>query len=122
MPEGTRTVLRPTADADLEFVLGLERHPDNSPTIRQWAREQHVDAIRRRDREHWIIESASTGDRLGYLISYDLAPDRCGVYVKRIVVADKGRGAGRAALTLFAKHAFSDLGAPYVWLCVYPDN
>ncbi len=114
--------LRPTSNSDLEFVLALEHDPDNIPFIKQWTLEQHEDAIRRSDREHWIIESNPEGDRLGYLIAYDLTLDDLGVYVKRIVIAEKSRGLGRAALSLFVEHAFSDLAAEYVWLCVYPEN
>jgi ribosomal protein S18 acetylase RimI-like enzyme len=59
---------------------------------------------------------------LGYLIAYDLAARGYGVYVKRVVVADKGRGVGRAALAAFVRHAFDDLDADAVWLTVFADN
>jgi len=37
--------LRATEEADLEFVLELERHPDNVPFIGQWSRGEHEHAF-----------------------------------------------------------------------------
>lgn len=114
--------LRPTTEADLDFVLALESHPDNAPFIGQWSRDEHRETIARPDREHWIVVAPGSDERLGYLIALDLREARCGVYVKRIVLAPKGQGVGRAALTRFARHAFDDLGATHVWLSVLHEN
>lgn len=66
------TTLRPTTPRDLGFVTALE---------------------------HWVIEHA--GERAGYLIAYDTRGIDAGVYVKRILVGDKERGTGKAALAAF---------------------
>lgn len=113
--------LRPTSAADLDFVDRLETHTANAPFIGRWSRDEHLAAIAAPDREHWIIESAEA-ESLGYLIAYDLGRRGMGAYVKRIVVDDKGRGTGRAALASFCRHAFEDLEAPFVWLTVFPEN
>ena len=114
--------LRPTVDADLDWVLALERDPANTPFIGSWTRAEHAAAIAAPDREHWTIERGRGGERIGYLIAFDLRARGHGVYVKRIVVADKSRGLGREALGRFARHAFDELGAAHVWLTVYPEN
>lgn len=119
-PDPSRPRLRPTREEDLSFVRELERDPENMPFISQWTRDQHADAIRRSDREHWIIESGN--GPLGYLIAYDLKEQDSGVYVKRIVVDPKSTGLGRAALAEFLEHAYRDLGTDYVWLAVGPGN
>jgi diamine N-acetyltransferase len=116
------TRLRPTAEADLDLVLALESDPANSPYIGRWTRAEHAAAIAAPDREHWTIERASDGERIGYLIAFDLRARGHGAFVKRIVVSDKGRGLGRAALGRFVAHAFDELGAPRVWLSVYREN
>jgi diamine N-acetyltransferase len=113
-------MLRPTAISELDFVLALERHPDNVPFIGQWSRDEHAAVIGAADREHWIIEADTRP--AGYLIAYDLVSQGFGVYVKRIVVESKGRGLGQAAITSLTRHAVDDLGAPYVWLAVLADN
>jgi ribosomal protein S18 acetylase RimI-like enzyme len=114
--------IRPTAPADLDFVLALEQHPDNSRFIAQWSREEHAAAIERSDREHWVIEGDPDHTSLGYIIVYDLLREGLGVYVKRIVASVKSSGIGRSALRLLVDHAFRDLKAGSVALAVYPDN
>jgi diamine N-acetyltransferase len=114
----TSVRLRPTTSTDLDFVSALERHPDQQPFIGQWTREEHLSAIERSDREHWIIESAASRGLLGYLITYDVRAAGYGVYVKRIAVSDKARGVGRRALYAVADHAFRDMQAASVCLAV----
>lgn len=111
--------LRPTTPADLAWVTALERHPDNAPLIGQWDDATHLEAIRReRGRSHWIIER--DGRAAGYLIAYDCVAEGAGVYVKRILVADKERGTGRAALAAYL--ATLDPRVPFVWLNVRQGN
>jgi len=92
--------LRRTRPADLEFVTELERHPENQDYIGQWSDAQHREAIgATTSREHWIIER--DGRKAGYLIAYDGRPRSRSIYVKRILVADKEQGTGKAALTRY---------------------
>jgi GNAT superfamily N-acetyltransferase len=119
---GWDTVLRPTGDADLDFVLALERDPANTPYIGQWSREQHQAAIRASDREHWLIARRRDGSPLGFLLAFDLRADGLGVYVKRIAVTEKSRGFGREALARFALRAFGELHASHLWLSVRDRN
>jgi RimJ/RimL family protein N-acetyltransferase len=59
---------------------------------------------------------------LGYLISYDVRAAGYGIYIKRIALAEKSRGVGRAALRAFIDHAFRDLHAGSVCLAVWDHN
>ena len=119
MPIGVR--LRGATPADLAFVTALERHPDNRDWIGQWGDGEHLAAIAGKGgREHWIIEAG--GERAGYLIAYDCRGAGAGIYVKRILVKDKSRGIGRAALSLFVEHAFARSETGSVWLIVRDDN
>jgi ribosomal protein S18 acetylase RimI-like enzyme len=112
--------LRRTTPADLAFVTALERHPDNRDLIGQWSDDEHLAAMSGKDaREHWTIER--NGERAGYLIAYDRRTAGAGVYVKRILVKDKDRGTGRAALASFLEQAFAR-GTDHVWLIVRDTN
>ena len=113
--------LRPTLESDLGWVTALERRPDHVDIIGQWSDAEHLAAIRRRDgREHWIIEQ--DGARAGYLIAYDCRSGGAGIYVKRILVDEKERGTGRAALSSYLGEAFSRSGVDSVWLIVRNGN
>ncbi|HKC49628.1 MAG TPA: GNAT family N-acetyltransferase [Myxococcota bacterium] len=119
---GCEVTLRPTALGDLDFVLALERHPENAAFIGRWTRAEHAAAIAAKDREHWLILRAHDGVPLGFLLAFDLRAAGLGVYVKRIAISEKSRGRGREALGRFARRAFDELGASHVWLTVFPDN
>lgn len=113
--------LRPTTPGDLGFVTALERHADNNRFIGQWSDDEHLAAIARRDgREHWIIER--DGECAGYLIIFDGRGEGTGLYVKRLLVADKEKGTGKAALAAFLDDAFSRAGVDFVWLQVFDWN
>ncbi len=122
VPRAPRVRLRPTTLGDLDFVVALERHPENVGFVGQWSREEHASAIERADREHWIVERVATAEPVGFLVAFDLVASGFGAYVKRIVVAEKARGLGREALLAFLRHATRELAAPYVWLNVAADN
>lgn len=112
--------LRPSLASDIPFITALERHPDNRQQIGQWTDEQHLAAIEGRERwSHWIIER--DGNPAGYMIPRDCRAGGAGVYLKRILVADKERGTGQAALGIFVDRAFAD-GADQVWLIVRDIN
>lgn len=115
-------VLRRAAPADLDFVLALERHPENAPFIGQWPRERHLAELARADREYWIVERPGAPAPLGFAIVYDLRAQGYGVYVKRIALAEKSSGAGRAAIARLCERAARELGAERLWLSVFADN
>lgn len=112
--------LRPSRPEDLAFVTGLERRPDHLDAIGQWSDLEHLATMQSPRREHWIIEGE--GGPAGYLIAYDCRAQEAGVYVKRVLVADKDRGTGTLALARFLDHAFHDLRAKLAWLIVFEGN
>jgi ribosomal protein S18 acetylase RimI-like enzyme len=113
--------LRPTTVADLDFVVDLERDAENARFIGQWSRDEHHASLGKPDREHWIVVS-NDGERLGYIILYDVRALGQAVYVKRIVVSRKSSGIGRRALGELLQHAFAELNADFVSLAVFPEN
>lgn len=117
-----RVRLRPTMQSDLEFVLSLERDPDNLPYITPWERIQHEAAIRFPDFRHFIIETGPDLDAGGFLILIGCRNPHQSIELKRMVVRDKHQGFGRAALRVVKKIAFDDLGAHRFWLDIKKRN
>ena len=121
-PHAARVRLRPTMQSDLEFVLSLERDPENLPYITPWERIQHEAAIRFPDFRHFIVETGDGLDAGGFLILVGCRNQHQSIELKRMVVRDKNRGFGRAALRVAKKIAFDDLGAHRFWLDVKKRN
>jgi diamine N-acetyltransferase len=112
-----RVSLRATAEADLPFVLEAESATD---FVRHWTAEEHRAILRDPQSVHWIVETQAR--RAGYVILRGLhTPDRC-VELKRINVAERGRGLGRETLRLLKRIVFEDLRAHRLWLDVMAHN
>jgi diamine N-acetyltransferase len=117
-----RVRLRPTMSSDLDYVLSLERDPENLPYITPWEKIQHEAAIRFPDFRHFIIEAGPDLERGGFLILIGCRNQHASIELKRMVVQTKHRGHGRAALRVVKKIAFDDLGAHRFWLDIKKRN
>ncbi|MEO7391160.1 MAG: GNAT family protein [Ramlibacter sp.] len=117
-----RVRLRPTMQSDLEFVLSIEHDDVNLPYITPWERTQHEAAIRFPDFRHFIIEGGAGLDAVGFMILIGCRSRHQSLELKRMVVRDKGKGFGRAALRVTKKVAFDDLDAHRLWLDVKSNN
>ena len=121
-PQPARVRLRPTMQSDLDYVLSLERDPENLPYITPWEKIQHEAAIRFPDFRHFIIEAGPELERGGFLILIGCRNQHQSIELKRMVVQNKHQGVGRAALRVVKKIAFDDLGAHRFWLDIKKRN
>jgi diamine N-acetyltransferase len=117
-----RVRLRPTMQSDLDYVLTLERDPENLPYITPWEKIQHEAAIRFPDFRHFIIETGPALERGGFLILIGCRNQHQSIELKRMVVQTKHQGFGRCALREVKKIAFDDLGAHRFWLDIKKRN
>ena len=115
-------LFRPTTEADLELVLTLENDDENSSFVRQWPIEQHRSALADNNIAHMIIETVSDKAVVGYIILIGLQNPDKSINFKRIVIARKREGFGRASVRLLKILAFEKLGAHRLWLDVVEDN
>jgi diamine N-acetyltransferase len=111
---------RPTTEEDVEYVMGLEGAAENAPFVTQWSRAEHVATLGDPDVRHLIVER--DGERVGFVILADLTLPSRVRQILRIVVAEKGRGIGRATLREAARICFEEHGAERVWLDVREEN
>ena len=114
--------LRRTGEDDLDFVLSTERSPENRALVIGWRREQHLAALTTEDIAHLIIESTIDGSRIGYILLAGMTDVNQSIEFRRIVINEKNKGYGRAALRLVKNMAFEELGAHRLWLDVKEHN
>lgn len=118
-----RVRLRPTMASDLKYVLSLEHDPQNLPFITPWEAPQHEAAMRFPDMRHFIVENLGSGlDAVGFVILIGCRNRQQSIELKRMVVANKAQGFGRAALRVVKKVAFDELQAHRFWLDVKGRN
>ena len=113
--------LRPTAEGDLAFVLREEGDEENRPFIGRWTRRRHLEALADPNVEHLVAVDGG-GPPVGYAILTGVGDPGRIVCLKRLMVAEKGRGYGRAVLRLVLGRAFGELGAHRIWLDVKEGN
>jgi diamine N-acetyltransferase len=118
----SRIRLRPTLASDIAYVLSLEQDEANLPFITPWERTQHEASIRFPDMRHFIVEGGQALEAVGFLILIGCRNPHQSIELKRMVIAAKGQGMGRAALRVAKKVAFDDLGAHRFWLDVKSRN
>ena len=111
--------LRPTREADLDYVVAAEADPDNAPFLAPSPREEHLGFLSDPLQRHVIAEVE--GRPVGFAL-LRLHPEDRAVELRRIAVTEKGRGYGRATLALAIRAAFEDHGAHRLWLDVKPHN
>ena len=109
-------------EADLDYVMPIERAAAQERFVWEWSREQHEQALKAPARLHLIIESVPDGQRVGFILLNDVnSANKC-VEFQRIVVEPRGRGYGRQAIRLLKRYAFEELGAHRLWLSVKEFN
>jgi RimJ/RimL family protein N-acetyltransferase len=113
--------LRRTTEDDLSYLLAAEGEPENQRFIMSWPEEKHRAALEDTDIEHLILE-AQPNQRVGFVILAGLQSPHRSIEFMRIVVTEKGKGYGRAAVRAIKHHAIETLGAHRLWLDVKEHN
>lgn len=112
--------LRPTTETDLEFVVETEHQAAKTGVVTAQSRAEHEDYLANTNIRHLIIESETRA--VGYAILAGIEDRNETIELRRIVVAEKGKGYGRSALRELKKLAFEELGAHRLWLDVVSRN
>jgi len=105
---------------DLPYLLQLERRFCDLGMVGSDDAETHARQMTDSDCLYYVVEQE--GEQAGYVIIRGLTPIiRC-IELKRIVIAEPGRGVGRQVLRALIDKAFGELSAHRLWLDVYDDN
>ena len=112
--------LKFTKKADLQIVLKIENDVEIAAFIGAYSLERHQQVIDSKDELH--LTFAANEKLIGYAILMGLEnPNDC-IELKRITIAEKGKGYGRAALKLIKKYCFEKLSCHRLWLDVFDFN
>ena len=87
-----RITFRPTTEADLDYIMKMERAPENASFVRQWPIEQHQSAISDENIAHLIVQKSSDNKAIGYVILIGLKNPDKSIEFKRIVIEKKNEG------------------------------
>lgn len=111
--------LRKTEKRDLDYVLAAEHSEENRVFLIPWSRAQHLQALADSDLAHSIVQAHS---RVGYVILAGLRNPNRSIELRRIVVTEKDRGYGKAAVKMIKDLAFKTHRAHRLWLDVKVQN
>jgi len=111
--------VRPALPAELARFTSFERAADAAPFVNTYTPEEHARMHACDDVTYLSIERAGELDGFVLLV---LDPDGESVELRRIVVVEKDRGTGQAALAAAERYCVNELGRRRVWLDVAPHN
>ena len=113
---------RRMTEADLDYVMSIERAAAQERFVWEWSREQHIQALKAPARLHLIIEPVAGSLPVGFILLNDVnSASKC-IEFQRIVVEPRDQGYGREAIRLLKRYAFAELGAHRLWLSVKDFN
>jgi len=118
---GKRIDLYPAKTEDIDIIMNLENANENKNFVWQGSYEEHMSEIDDPSYILAVFREKSDNRIVGYVLAG--VEKRSDVFeLRRIVVAEKGRGYGREAMSLLMDYGFNILHINRFWLDVYPDN
>ena len=115
------SILRRAGRDDLAFIMTTERLPGFELMVGRWSRDVHLRCLAAPSYAY-LIGARADGEPAGFAILRDLDDPHGNVCLKRIAVAEPGRGFGGAFLDGVVDWAFHQTDAHRVWLDVLADN
>lgn len=120
-PPLAQVTIASATEADLDAIGATERSAAARPFVGQSTRARHAASLTAADEELLTIRAAD-GVFAGYVLLAGIGNKHTGLELRRLVVANPGRGVGRAALEQVLRRAFAVHATHRVWLDVRIDN
>lgn len=118
MPTDQTITLRDTTPSEVDAIQGMEKG-DAHRFIIPDSPDEHRRAMARPD---VLYKSVCRGEELAGFAVLVLDPDGRSVELRRVVVADPGRGIGTRVMEMVAELCRRDLGRARIWLDTFEDN
>ena len=103
-------------------MLRMEETAARQGFVLPWTHEQHAQASKDSAWAHRMIVAPAHSIPVGYLILAGLTNPHRSIEFTRLVVEEKRKGYGRAAIRLVKAFAFDRVGAHRLWLDVFEGN
>jgi RimJ/RimL family protein N-acetyltransferase len=113
--------LQKTKPEDIPVVMEMENHADNRDFVTQNSLERHLAIIGGSDEEHLKVMDENN-KIIGYVILVGLENPNKIIELRRLVIAEKGKGFGRETLQHIKKYCFEQLKCHRLFLDVVEDN
>jgi RimJ/RimL family protein N-acetyltransferase len=123
MPSALKPVtfeLRRGTLADVPFIMATERLPGYESLVGRWGEEQHRAALADGRYAYFVAEIESR--KIGFVLVRDWGSAEHVTLIKRIAVAEPGKGHGKLLLAHLVDKTFRDTDAYRICLGLYPDN
>ena len=114
-------ICRIAETADINEICRIETLPEYRSFIGAWSAEEHRLALANPDIQQ-IVLPGENGRLDGYAILQGIRSEHRSLELKRLAVAEPGRGLGRVLLADAAERAFLHHGAHRLWLDVFETN
>ena len=114
-------ILKRTTPADLESIVQMERDGENNPFIMPYDLEKHSLILSDEDKMHLIILNEA-GKQVGFVLLAGFKNEDDNIELRRIVIADKGKGYGSQTITALKKKCFEKHDCNRLWLDVFDFN
>ncbi len=106
---------------DISEILTLESIPENRQFIFPYSRERHLQVIESHNEFHFSIFDRS-GVLVGFIVLAVTEREHESLEFRRIVIGDKGKGYGRAAIRWVKTFCFKQNSYHRLWLDVLSEN
>lgn len=113
-------ILRPATAADFPFIRSLAQRPDYAPFITD--EDEARLAFYASDPAHRLLIAEEDGQAQGFALWAEIGDPSGRVELRRLALAETGKGRGRAFVRMLTDYGFATLGARKVWLDASGEN
>lgn len=113
--------IAPATPADVDAIMACERRPGYEHTVGRWSREEHLAGMADETHRYFVARDAQS-EIVGFVMLQEVGTQAETILVRRISVAEQGRGHGTALLSHALAVIFEDLRAKRARLYVWPHN
>lgn len=115
-----KLTLRRATEADISFLMRTERLPGYSEMVGRWERDKHLATLA--DPAFACFVAGDAAGLIGFTIVQGWGSPDGMTLIKRVAVAEPGKGYGKAMLRQVVDLVFAGTGVHRLWIGCFPSN